>query len=91
MDADGNERYPSIELAYEWVFPSYESLQNRLDAVDRRIEGIPTFSVAAVIPLLVVTVSKPSEALDLSGWWFVLAVASFIGEISLGFYGRQTG
>ena len=37
------EDYPGINLAYDFVRPSYDWATNRLDAMDARLRGIQAF------------------------------------------------
>lgn len=86
---DEESKYPSVSLAYEFVKPSYDWLQNRLDAVNGRIEFLLTFSSSITIatPVFVKALFRD---ISFGSCWFVSAIVVF-GLITLvGFMGRTS-
>jgi len=80
-------QYPSVELAYEFVKPSYDWLQNRLDAVNSRIEFLLTFvsSVTVAAPIFVRALFSD---IGFGSLWFKAAVVVFVLSAIVGIIGR---
>jgi hypothetical protein len=82
------DSWPSVGLAYDFVKPSYEWLQNRLDAVNSRIEFLLTLSSS-------ITVATPVFAKALltdiyfGSCWFVAAIVVFVSIALIGLIGRM--
>lgn len=81
------EKWPSVHLAYDFVKPSYDWLQNRLDAVNARIEFLLTlsFSITTVAPIFAKAVFSD---IDFGAFWFVAAMAVFVLTAIIGLIGR---
>lgn len=80
-------KYPSVDLAYEFVKPSYDWLQNRLDAVNGRIEFLLTFSSSITIaaPVFVKALFRD---ISFGSCWFVGAIVVFVLIALVGLMGR---
>ncbi len=83
-------QYPSMNLAYEFVKPSYDWLQNRLNAVNTRIEFLLTlsFSITVAIPIFM---SALIDDIDFGAWWFVAIIVVFIIIALIGLVERMFG
>ena len=92
-DTNNTEKYPSVELAYEFVIPSYELARSRLESVERRIEGLLTYiaTITLAIPVVTIAIAKESGQLDVLGWQAVGALSCFAAATLLGMVGRQVG
>jgi hypothetical protein len=90
MEKEINEmeaQYPSVELAYGFVKPSYDWLQNRLDAVNSRIEFLLTFvaSITVAAPVFVRAVFNDIHF----GALFYAAIGVFSLSAIIGIAGRM--
>ena len=79
--------WPSVGLAYDFVKPSYEWLQNRLDAVNSRIEFILTLSSSLTIAAPVFVKALFTD-IYFGSCWFVAAIVVFIFTALIGLIGR---
>jgi len=81
-------QWPSVGLAYDFVKPSYDWLQNRLDAVNTRIEFLLTFasSVTVAVPVFVKVLFSD---IGFGSLWFIAAIVAFILCAIVGIMGRN--
>lgn len=79
--------YPSVELAYDFVLPSYQMLATRFEAADTRVTSFLTLvaSVTLAAPLFAKTVRPDSQ---FSSPLFIAGVICFLGAIAVGVWGR---
>jgi len=77
--------YPSLDLAYDYVRPSYDLLSRRLDAVENRGRAVLTFAgtLTFAMPLLAANLLGAGTR-HLDSPWFLLAIAAFAGIIVCG-------
>jgi hypothetical protein len=77
--------YPSLDLAYDYVRPSYDLLSRRLDAVESRGRAVLTFAstLTFAMPLLAANLLG-SGTRHLDSPWFLLAIGAFAGIILCG-------
>jgi len=77
--------YPSLDLAYDYVRPSYDLLSRRLDAVENRGRAVLTFAgtLTFAMPLLAANLLGAGTR-HLDSPWFLLASAAFAGIIVCG-------
>ena len=77
--------YPSLDLAYDYVRPSYDLLSRRLDAVESRGRAVLTFAstLTFAMPLLAANLLGAGIR-HLDSPWFVVAIAAFAGIIVCG-------
>ena len=79
MDKDVKEidvsKYPSVDLAYEFVKPSYDWMLNRFQAIDSKIQGLLTFATAitAAIPVFAKAIH-----VNFSSAWFYAAIITYV-------------
>ena len=68
----------SLELAYGYVFHSYEWMLRRVEAVESRIQNFLIFAatVTAGVPIAVVSLNGDSAMLNV--WWSLIAGLAFI-------------
>lgn len=84
------DKWPSVNLAYDFVKPSYDWLQNRLDAVNRRIEFLLTFSASITIAIPIFMKALFVD-IHFDSFWFVFAIVIFIITAIVGIVGRIFG
>ena len=79
------DEYPSLDLAYDYVRPSYDLLSRRLDAVENRGRAVLTFAstLTFAMPLLAANLLG-SGSRHLDSPWFLAAIAAFAGIIICG-------
>lgn len=87
-------QYPSLNLAYEYVIPSYGWALSRFEAVERRIERLLMLILAATIavPVFLPLVREEPVHLSTAGWKSILilgAIVLFVLAASIGIYARQ--
>ena len=88
-DAD----YPSIDLAYEIVLPSYDWAIRRLQVVEQRIEGLLRLTTTATIaiPVIAFATTKDVDPTVYLNWQAVVASALFFLTTVLGLLARRFG
>ena len=86
-----SNKHPSLELAYQFVIPSYANMLNRLAAVEDRIQRFMIFvaTLTAAIPLIAVGLNV--DAKHLSSCWTLLALISFFAFVIVSIRGRSLG
>jgi hypothetical protein len=87
MNKEAEDKWPSVNLAYEFVKPSYDWLQNRLDAVNDRIEFLLTFSSSVTIAVPVF-VKALFDDVHFGSFWFMAAIGIFVLIAIIGTLGR---
>lgn len=70
-------QWPSVGLAYDFVKPSYDWLQNRLDAVNSRIEFLLTFASSITVAAPVFVKALFSD-IGFESLWFYAAIVAFV-------------
>jgi hypothetical protein len=82
--------YPSVELAYQFVIPSYQMLASRFEAADGRLTSLLTMasSLTLAAPIFAKSV-HPSIAFN-SGW-FIAGMVCFCLAVVAGLVGRLRG
>lgn len=83
-------QYPSVDLAYEFVKPSYDWMVTRFDAINSKIQGLLTFSatITVAIPIIVKSISND---ISYNSPWFIGAMFSFFALIIAGIIGMRIG
>lgn len=84
------EEWPSVDLAYEYVQWSYDSVLRRLDAVDGRIQTLLVFAATFTTGLPIFSRSVLPQ-LQISSIWLLLALATFVGIAFIGILSRSFG
>lgn len=71
-----NDKWPSVDVAFELVEPSYNWALNRLDATEKRIHGLQSLSatLTAAVPIAAEAVF---ESVTYANGWFIAALAAF--------------
>ena len=92
---DGEEVPESQKMAFEFVTPSYTWMLHRLEAVERRIEGLLTFIAAVTLAIPLATMAMVDGAAQFDHWSVIvtgaIALACVLGAVMLRLEGRQTG
>lgn len=94
QEPKNEEEYPSLELAYEYVFYSYEWMLRRLEAAEDRIQRLLIFVTTLTVGFPIVVASLNKDAKLISGWWGVfagLAVAEFAVFVIICMLARSVG
>lgn len=82
-DLKPEERWPAVDLAYEFVRPSYEITMKRLDAIEGRIRAHLT--LAASVTFAVPVLAKATDrVVRLDSPWLLTALATFVIVVALG-------
>lgn len=85
-----SEQYRSLDLAYEYVLPSYDWAVRRSDAVESRIQAL--LGLITTITLAAVAFVRAIARVDIGDpIWLVLAGLAFIAAVVCGVIGRTTG
>ena len=86
-----------MDLAYEFVAPSYTWILDRLQAVERRIEGLLTLiaAVTLAVPLATMAMANTIEASLRFNHWGVypgaVAIGCVLATVAIGLLGRPMG
>ncbi len=83
-------QYPSVDLAYEFVKPSYDWMLTRFEAANSKIQGLLTFSatITASLPIIAKAIINN---VDFSSLWFIGAIATFVFLVLTGIVGMKVG
>lgn len=83
-------RYPSVELAYEYVKQSYDWMLNRFDSTNKKIQNLLTFAVTitAAIPLFAKVIFNE---IGFNSGWFITAIVVFAALVVIGIIGQRVG
>jgi hypothetical protein len=88
--SDNQQSYPAVDVAYEFVLPSYQMLAARFEAADNRLTTVPNF--AATVTLGVPILAKAIQPeMSFGSPLFVAAVLAFIAGAVLAIMGRLRG
>lgn len=76
-------QWPSVDLAYEFVAPSYDWIQRRYESVERRIQTFLAFTATLTLglPTLMIVLNKDA---DFGSVWFIAAMVTAILILALG-------
>ncbi len=83
-------QYPSVDLAYEFVKPSYDWMLNRIEAMNSKIQGLLTLATAvtAAMPILA---KAMFDSVDFQSVWFYGAIATYFLLVIIGICGLRMG
>ena len=87
---DEESKYPSVDLAYEFVKPSYDWMLNRIEAVNNKIQGLLTLATAITFAMPIFT-KAIFDAVDFKSVWFYGAIVAYILLVSIGIFGIRMG
>lgn len=79
---------PSIDLAYEYVRPSYEWLQSRLDAANNRLQYIVTLASTITVAAIVLGKAIFTD-ISYSSVWIWLTLVTFVLIAAVAMIGRM--
>lgn len=87
---DAEFRYPSVDLAYDFVKSSYDWMLTRFEAANSKIQGLLTFSatITAAFPILAKAIFGD---VDFSSLWFYGAIIAFVLLVVTGIVSRRMG
>lgn len=75
--------WPSVDLAYEFVAPSYDWAQRRFESIERRIHTFLAFTATLTIGVPVLVATAVDHA-NFTSVWFIAVVACAIATLALG-------
>lgn len=83
-------QYPSVDLAFEFVKPSYDWMLNRIEAMNSKIQGLLMLATAvtAAVPVLA---KAMFNNLDFKSAWLLGAIAIYLLLTIIGIYGLRKG
>lgn len=84
------ERWPSVDQAYEFVLPAYETVHRRLDAVNGHIQTLQAFAATITVAASILA-SSIAKHVDFDSGWFLAAMVAFIGIVVGGAFVREWG
>ena len=93
-EEDRNEpELHSLELAYDFVMPSYYWMLQRLDSVERRLQGLLLYFSTLTFAMPVATIAIAGESKTFNGlnWAPIVAVGCYLLATVLGIYARACG
>src|SRR5271157_1631924 len=83
-------QYPSIDLAYAFIQPSYDVMSTRFDSANARIQNILTWAIGISAAIPVFTQIMKST-IDIQSAWFFLAISAFVAIVVLGVIAQRMG
>ena len=83
-------QYPSTDLAYDFVKPSYDWMVTRFEAINSKIQGLLAFAVTITAALLIITKAIFSD-IAFSSPWFYVAMTAFVFLVVTGIVGLRIG
>ena len=88
MDDQENDQperaeWPSVDLAYGIVAPSYDWIQARFDSVERRIQTFLGFTATLTLGLPALVIAVENDA-DVTSWWFIAAMTTAVLTLAIG-------
>ena len=85
------DNYPSINLAYEIVLPSYDWALRRLQSVEKRIEGLLRLIVTITLafPVVAAVTSQDASFADFATWQGAVTLALFLTTLVIGLAARR--
>ncbi|MEX2237279.1 MAG: hypothetical protein WEB00_07075 [Dehalococcoidia bacterium] len=86
----GDEQFPGVDRAYDFVLPSYQWALQRFEAIDSRLQTLQTFSATLTIASPVIVATVVDEP-DFRSAWFGLAIASFVLLVATSALARAWG
>lgn len=83
--------YPSIDLAYEIVLPSYDWAIRRLQAVEQRIENLLRLvaTVTLAFPVIASATTQGTSLADYATWQGIVTLVLFLTALSIGLAARR--
>jgi hypothetical protein len=89
-EEQGPEQWPGVDVAFEFVLPSYGWALSRLEAIDGRLQALQAFSATVVVAAPVVARSLDAE-IDFLSPWFLSAILAFVLIVAIGGVARVLG
>lgn len=83
-------QYPSVDLAYEFVKPSYDWMVSRIETINNKIQGLSTFAVTITTALPIITKAIFNN-IAFSSLWFYMAMVAFAFLVVTGIVGLRIG
>ena len=85
--------FPSIEVIYEFVLPSYDWAVRRLDTIERRFDHLLTltFTLTLAVPVVTIAIAGAESQPNLLHWQGVVALVLFVATAMSGIVIRQHG
>jgi len=83
-------QYPSVDLAYEFVKPSYDWMLNRIEAMNSKIQGLLTLATAITAAMPILTKAM-FDNVDFKSVWFLGAIAIYVLLTIIGIGGLRKG
>lgn len=87
---DDESKYPSVDLAYEFVKPSYDWMAPRLEAINSKIQGLLTFAATITVAIPIITKAIFNDIVFNSSWFYAAMVA-FAVLVVTGIMGLRIG
>lgn len=84
----GADKYPSTELAYEFVQFSYSVAISRLQAIDSKIQWLLTSATAITVA---VPIFAKAISVGFSSRWFYAAMVAYVLLVVIGIWGMRMG
>ena len=85
--------FPSIEVIYEFVLPSYDWAVRRLDTIERRFDHLLTltFTLTLAVPVVTIAIAGAESQPNLLHWQGGVALVLFVATAISGIVIRQHG
>lgn len=90
MSDEGEKKWPSVNIAYGFVLPSYQLMISRFEAADTRLTSLLTLASTLTIAVPIFAKNVRSD-ISFASPFFVLGIVFFLCAGAMGVYGRLTG
>ena len=85
IDEKLQQKYPSVDLAYELAVKSYDLAVSRADSMDSKIQSLISLSCALTFAI---PIAARSLGLDMNSRWFAAILLTFGATVLVGILGR---
>ena len=90
-DISPETKWPSVDLAYAFVLPSYQMMSSRFEAADGRLSALLTFAASVNLGAPVFAKAVGGTDVSFKAPWFIGAVSLFAVVVVVGLWGRVKG
>ena len=80
---DTPEKFPGVETAYDFIIPSYQLVELRMQAADSRIQGLQAFAATLAVAATVLA-SGLNDDIEFGSPWLWTALAAFVATVFVG-------
>ena len=80
---DTPEKLPGVETAYEFIIPSYQLVERRMQAADAQIRGLQAFAATLAVAATVLA-GGLNRQVEFGSPWLWVALGAFVAIVVIG-------